>query len=194
MPIFYFYAIFFLTTGTWEPAEKKKKKQLRLHLKVLLVSAAICVELTNIFFLVLALVPKPGATAQTVEAARLSAQGLSQRSSATIDWRGGRGTRQMCSDLETLVCPTVAQKNGKHQEVYYKISRLGYFFSYMKCWQWAFLHYNPVYTLVDSTFTWMTWRYWQHNYTVELFNSLKRWKKRVVLMCVSISWPGTVIV
>ena len=33
----------------------------------------------------LAVVPKPGATVQTVEAARLSARGLSQRSRATID-------------------------------------------------------------------------------------------------------------
>ena len=34
---------------------------------------------------VLAVVPKPGATVQTVETARPSARGLSQRSRATID-------------------------------------------------------------------------------------------------------------
>ena len=70
-------------------------------------------------FPALAVEPKPEATVQTVETGRLSARGLSQRSSASIDREGGSKTRHMCCDWETLVFSTVAQKDGKHQAAAY---------------------------------------------------------------------------
>lgn len=93
------------TTGTTKTQATEKKSFVPpLHV----------LDLKNIFFFpALAAVPKPEATAQTVETARLSARGL--RSTATIE--GGSKSSYMCCDCETLVFSKVAQRVGKHQAV-----------------------------------------------------------------------------
>lgn len=89
----------------WASREQKK-------LRLLCLCCCCCCYLYGVnkhLLPVLAVVPKPGATVQTVETTRLSARGLSQRSGATIDWKGGSETRQTCALTETLVFLTVRQ-------------------------------------------------------------------------------------
>lgn len=85
---FFYYALFPLATGVCEPADDSKKKKRNDYWKGFLASAAMCAALTNIFPLRWPRCQEPGATVQTVAAARLSARGLSQRSGATVDCRG----------------------------------------------------------------------------------------------------------